>query len=242
MDSKKLFCIVVSTFIMTCFTDIFAQRKNVVHGHLYEYSYSSDESKDTLGRSKIYMPEAKSDMDRETPPGMLPQYINPNYYGYKKLKHNDLTNSNNNISTPRFGEKVSKRRATKNSFAIRHSDGIYYYRNGIFYLEKKDMYEIHLPQIGFRVPSIPTERREYMIGDVAYYYYYGTFYVFNSFVKMFDVVEPPIGGIVDWIPDDAEKRMIDGELIYIDKGIQYKELSLSMGAQKWYQIIAVESK
>ncbi len=244
MKMKKSILVTFSIYMLLCSADLYAADRNrIVHGHLYDYNFPSQQTKDTLGKATIYFPDAKSDLDREVPPGLLPQYINPNYYGYKETKYKNSadTQSENDFSIPRYGEKVSKRRATKNSFQIRHSDGIYHYRNGIFYLQKNDMYEIHAPHVGFRVPSIPAARREYTLGNVAYYYYYGTFYMFNPTVKMFDVCVPPIGAIVDWIPENAEEIEIAGELYHIANGVQYKEV-LNMASSKWYQIMAVDAK
>lgn len=244
MKMKKPILVTFSIYMMLCSADLYAADRNrIAHGHLYEYNFPSQQTKDTLGKATIYMPEAKSDLDREVPPGQLPQYMNPNYYGYKEIRHNTSTETNysNDINAPRYGEKASKRRATKNSFQINHSDGIYHYRNGIFYLQKNDQYEIHKPHIGFRVPSIPAERRKYMFDGVAYYYYYGTFYVYDQTIKMYDVTIPPVGAIVDWIPGNAEKIEIDGELFYVANGIQYKDISLNMAKPKWYQIVAVDA-
>ena len=244
MKMKKPILVTFSIYIMLCSADLYAADRNrIAHGHLYEYNFPSQQTKDTLGKATIYMPEAKSDLDREVPPGQLPQYMNPNYYGYKEIRHNTSTETNysNDINMPRYGEKVSKRRATKNAFQINHSDGIYHYRNGIFYLQKNDQYEIHKPHIGFRVPSIPAERRKYMFDGVAYYYYYGTFYVYDTTVKMYDVVIPPVGAIVDWIPGNAEKIEIDGEAYYVANGIQYKDISFKAAISKWYQIVAVDA-
>lgn len=239
MNLEKLFLSAFSTCMLFSSTKLYAEQKGVVHGHLYEVSYPTNQPKDTLGRPTLYMPEAKSDLDRKVEPGLLPQYLTPNNYGYKELKYktSTSTNTNSDSSTPHFGEKVSKRRATKNTFDILHPDGIYHYRDGIFYLQNNDKYEIHEPHIGFRVPSIPSARREFTSEGISYYYYYGTFYVLNPDVKMYDVVEPPVGALVDWIPSDAEKRVIDGDQVYVAKGIQYKETSLVVGTQKWYQVV-----
>lgn len=80
-----------------------------------------------------------------------------------------------------------------------------------------------------------------MFDGVAYYYYYGTFYVYDQTIKMYDVTIPPVGAIVDWIPGNAEKIEIDGELFYVANGIQYKDISLNMAKPKWYQIVAVDA-
>jgi hypothetical protein len=245
MKMKESILVTFSICILLCSADLYAAEGNrIVHGHLYEYNYPSQQSKDTLGKATIYTPDAKSDLDRDVPPGLLPQYMNPNYYGYKEVKHirSAGSESSNNYSTPHFGERVSKRRATKNSFQIRHSDGIYHYRDGIFYLQKEDTYVIHEPHVGFRVPTIPVGRREYTFDGTAYYYYYGTFYVFNPVVKMYDVAVPPVGAIVDWIPRDAEMKEMSGETYYIVNGVKYKEVSLSVANSKWYQVVAVDTK
>lgn len=231
-----------TTCMLLCSSNIYAQQNKIIRGHLYEVSYPTQQPKDTMGRPTIYMPDAKSDMDRVVQPGQLPQYVTPLYYGYKEIKHNGSAEANTSQkpSTPRYGEEVSKRTATKNSFAIHHSDGIYHYREGIFYLQKGDKYEIHAPHVGFRVPNIPEARREYKNGDVAYYYYYGTFYVFNPRVKMYDVAEPPVGAVVDWIPEDAEKKVVDGESFHVANGVRYKESSMSVGTMKWYEVVGRE--
>lgn len=241
MNLKKL---IFATFTMCTLlwsSDLYAGPNMISHSHLNEYNYPS-QSEDTLGKSKMYVPEAKTDIDREVAPGQLPQYQNPLYYGYKqhKFKEPTATNTNNDYSTPHFGEKVSKRRATKNTFPISHHDGIYHYRDGIFYLQKGDTYEIHAPHVGFRVPSIPAARRKYTFDGVEYYYYYGTFYVLNQDVKMYDVTEAPVGAVVDWIPADAEKKVIDGELYHVANGIIYKESSMSVGTMKWYEVVGRE--
>ena len=244
MKKTKSIIVTFSIYMLLCSADLYAADRNpIAHGHLYDYNYPSQQKKDSLGKASVCIPDAKSDLDREVPPGLLPQYMNPNYYGYKEIKQNTSTaaNPSNDFSSPHYGEKVSKRRATKNSFQIRHSDGIYHYRNGIFYLQINDQYEIHKPHVGFRVPTIPAERRKYTFNDVAYYYYYGTFYVFDQTVKMYDVAIPPVGAIVDWIPENAEKVEIDGEPYYVANGVQYKEVSLNVVNSKWYQIVAVDA-
>lgn len=244
MKMKKSILVTFSISMLLWSVDLFAaDQKRIAHGHLYDYNFPSQQKKDSLGKASVYIPDSKSDLDREVPPGLLPQYMNPSYYGYKEVKHNSSTEKSysNDINVPHYGEKVSKRRATKNSFQISHSDGIYHYRNGVFYLQKNDIYEIHKPHVGFRVPTIPAERRKYTFDNVAYYYYYGTFYVYDQTVKMYDVAIPPVGAIVDWIPRNAEKIEIDGEAYYVANGIQYKDISLNATKSKWYQIVAVDA-
>ena len=58
---------------------------------------------------------------------------------------------------------------------------------------------------------------------------------------MYDVAIPPVGAIVDWIPENAEKIEIDGEAYYVANGVQYKEVSLNVVNSKWYQIVAVDA-
>ncbi len=246
MNLKKLIFATFPIFSMICSAELYAaEPQGISHSHMNEINYPSQQ-KDTLGKARMYVPEAKTDIDREVAPGQLPQYQTPLHYGYKEIKFKSSadmnTSSSLNNSTPQFGEKVSKRRATKNSFPIRHSDGLYFYREGIFYLQKGDTYEIHPPHVGFRVPSIPSSRRDYTFEGITYYYYYGTFYVYNTDVKMYDVVFPPAGAIVDWVPEYAEEKVVDGELHYVANGVEYKEISLSFGNSKWYQIVSVDEK
>lgn len=78
MKMKKPILVTFSIYMMLCSADLYAADRNrIAHGHLYEYNFPSQQTKDTLGKATIYMPEAKSDLDREVPPGQLPQYMNP---------------------------------------------------------------------------------------------------------------------------------------------------------------------
>ncbi len=241
MKLKKIIFATFSMCALSCYAGPNGTSSAISHSHLNEYNYPT-KTKDTLGKARMYVPDAKTDLDREIGFGELPQYKKPNHYGYSEIKFKNQTNikTTQEFSTPHFGEKVSKRRATKNTFPITHPDGIYHYRDGIFYLQKGDVYEIHAPHVGFRVPSIPAERRKYTFDGVDYFYYYGTFYVLNQDVKMYDVAEPPVGAVVDWIPSDAEKKVIDGELYHVANGVIYKESSMSVGTMKWYEVVGRE--
>jgi hypothetical protein len=48
--------------------------------------------------------------------------------------------------------------------------------------------------------------------DVRYYYYYGVFYTMTP-TNEYEVVLPPVGAIVESIPEGYEKLEIDGNII-----------------------------
>ncbi|HJV76854.1 MAG TPA: DUF6515 family protein, partial [Paludibacter sp.] len=66
-----------------------------------------------------------------------------------------------------------------------------------------------------------------------YYYYFGTFYI--PVDKQYEVVEPPIGAMVETIPQGYEKLDIEGQTYYISNGVQYK--AVMRNNEVWYQVI-----
>ncbi len=137
-----------------------------------------------------------------------------------------------------YGAEVSERQATRKSFTIQHPSGDFYFKDGVFYFHDKDKYVISEPYIGFRVPGLPSGRREYVLDGTSYYYYYGTFYTHNTSADYYEVVAPPKNAIVEWIPRGAERVEVEGEVYFIIDGVQY--LSFNGGGKTLFKIVMVD--
>lgn len=155
----------------------------------------------------------------------------------KHLQPHKVAPSANYHKQPHYGSAVSMKKATKKSHVIKHHTGDYYYRDGIYYRYHNNQYVIHRPYVGFRVSTIP-EYRIVKVRGVSYYYYYGTFYSFSAPTREYIVVNPPVGAIVESIPEGYEKIDIDGNTYYIVGGVQYK--AVIFNGEIWYEVIKVD--
>lgn len=155
----------------------------------------------------------------------------------KRLQPSKVAPAANYHKQPHYGAPASQKKATRKAHMIKHHTGDYYYRDGIFYRYHNNKYEIHRPHAGFRVNSIP-EYRLVMVNSVPFYYYYGTFYSFNAPTKEYIVVAPPVGAIVESIPEGYEKIDINGNTYYTVGGVQYK--AVIYNGEIWYEVIKVD--
>lgn len=145
------------------------------------------------------------------------------------------------VTVPQFGKVVSKKEATKKSFLVDYPLDDFFYRDGIFYLhdKKNDRYEIQAPHVGFRVPNLPESRRVYQLNGETYTYAYGSFFKYVPSVKQYEVVAPPVGAVVDWVPSGAEKIVVEDDRYCLINGVQYLEIILK--GRIWYKIVMVDS-
>ncbi|MCQ2189939.1 MAG: DUF6515 family protein [Paludibacteraceae bacterium] len=155
----------------------------------------------------------------------------------KHLQPHKVTPSANYHKQPQHGQVVPMKKATKKAHVIKHHTGDYYYRDGIFYRYHNNKYVIHHPHVGFRVASIPSYRTVWVNG-VSYYYYYGTFYTYMAPSREYVVVAPPVGAIVESIPEGYEKIDINGNTYYTVGGVQYK--AVIFNGEIWYEVIKVD--
>lgn len=154
----------------------------------------------------------------------------------KKLKPEHVSPAENYKHLPTRGTKVTKYKATKNAHYVRYGTTDYYYKKGVFYsydpIQKH--YIVSRPPLGVRVDVIPQSRIIYL-NDVNYYYYYGVFY--RKVALQYEVVAPPVGAIVESIPDGYEQIMINGNTYYIVDGVQYK--AVVYHGEIWYEVIKI---
>ena len=80
---------------------------------------------------------------------------------------------------------------------------------------------------------IPNGSLQFTLNGLPYYYYYGTYYAPRD--SQYEVVQAPVGAVVESIPDGYEKVEVDGQSYYIINGVQYKPVIRN--EEVWYQVI-----
>jgi len=93
--------------------------------------------------------------------------------------------------------------------------GEYKYFKGVFYKPQGGKWVVVPAPVGARVKERPAAGSGILYKNVAYTYYNGAFYVWNREEGAADVVAPPIGATVTYIPDTAVKTERDGKPCYV---------------------------
>ncbi len=110
----------------------------------------------------------------------------------------------------------------------------YYYNGGYYYRwNNRGIFELTIAPFGVRLSVLPAGCRVIYYSNIPYYYYGGTYY--NYIDSYYEVVNPPVGAVVEYISPDCETVYINGETYYIGSGVQYKPVIIN--GQIWYRII-----
>ena len=89
---------------------------------------------------------------------------------------------------------------------------------------------------------LPVGHVRIIVGSTIYYYHSGIYYTeTGNEDEKYEVTEPPVGVVVDELPEDVEKIILDGNEYYEYNNVIYKELIDSEG-EKSYEIIYNNSK
>ncbi len=126
--------------------------------------------------------------------------------------------------------------------------GTYYYTGGVYYVSSGSGYVVvHAPP-GAVVYAVPAATTIVYSGRTAYYYYGGTYYVpsdqpapqpeatseddteggTSDAPEMidsdhtFEVIEPPIGATVPYVPEEAEGVKVNGRTYFVFEGTYYQ--------------------
>ncbi len=245
MKQTKLIFAAIATCLLFSSADVLAQR---AHGGSESSArttstakVSASPSSSSSSSNKVSKAHNSSRVEQSarstTPPKRVERGPVATSSPNKKLQPHKVAPSANYHKQPRHGEIVSMKKATKKSQVIHHHTGSYYYRDGIYYRFHNNQYMIHHPHVGFRVSSIPSYRTVWVNG-VSYYYYYGTFYSYMAPSREYVVVAPPVGAIVESIPEGYEKIDINGNTYYTVGGVQYK--AVIFNGEIWYEVIKVD--
>ncbi|WP_333818871.1 DUF6515 family protein [Ohtaekwangia sp.] len=124
---------------------------------------------------------------------------------------------------PRWGTFVSV--VPRTAVIINRGPQPYYYSDGIYYAQRHNGFVVVRPAPGVRIRVLPVGYRAVIIRSPRpYYYYYGTFYAKADDVDEYEVVDPPVGAIVDALPDGYEVKTINNQEYYELDGVYYAEV------------------
>lgn len=113
---------------------------------------------------------------------------------------------------------------------IHHRNVKYHYHGGIYYRLHKGQYIVVPPARGLRVRVLPPSHVRIVVGPGAVFYCAGIFYnLLEGTEDEYEVIEPPVGAVVQELPEDAEEVMVDGESYYEYDGALYKKVSTDDG-------------
>lgn len=138
---------------------------------------------------------------------------------------------------PKYGAVVKA--APKAAVIVNPEPISHYYYGGLFYKPYSGSFIVVKPKIGMRVNVLPTERCHIVVNNISYYYYYGTFYINDRLNDDYVVTSPPIGAIVDAIPDGYEVKIIDEKEYLIYDNTWYKQVELENG-EIGYKVVSEE--
>ena len=108
---------------------------------------------------------------------------------------------------------------------------------GYYYWPWEGCYRRIWPPFGFRIGWLPPYYYAFWYRDIGYYYCCNVYYIYVEEDEEYVVVRPPIGAVVETIPDYSEKLIVDGETYFIADAIQYK--AVIVNDEIWFKVIKV---
>ena len=103
------------------------------------------------------------------------------------------------------------------------------YSSGVFYISSGSEYVVVFPPRGFRINVLPVGHVRIVFGPRVYFYYGGVYYIENPTPESedkYEVVTPPIGTVVETLPEDVSTVDIDGKTHYQYDDIIYEKISV----------------
>ena len=123
----------------------------------------------------------------------------------------------------------------------------YYYWGGVYYVSSGTSYVVVVPPPRTVVYAVPAYTTVVYVGTVPYYYSGNVYYVATDAPAVqpdipddvvleeseenppmieddhnFEVVEPPIGVTVAYLPDEAEEKIVDGTTYFVYESTYYR--------------------
>jgi hypothetical protein len=110
----------------------------------------------------------------------------------------------------------------RGAYSVRFSGGRYWFHGGVWYRAEGPRFIVIAPPVGILVDVLPPFFTTVTMGGVQYYYANDTYYVFNSSLRGFQVVDPPGGvdpnGATAPAPSPPPAAGGDGVFIYPKNG------------------------
>jgi len=93
------------------------------------------------------------------------------------------------------------------------------------------------PPWGLRIRWLPRYYYIYIFDSCRYYYCCNVYYIYIESDDEYIVVRPPIGALVETLPEYSEKLIVEGETYFIADVIQYK--AVLVNDEIWFKVIKV---
>ena len=130
-------------------------------------------------------------------------------------------NKSPKVATIKYLPKASKKLVYKKSN--------YAFYKGRFYKPVNGRHIVVAPPHGLRIKVLPVGFVRIVLGPHRYYYYEGVYYRDVEETDEYEVVDAPIGAMVDELPLDAEVVVYDGKVYYEYLDILYKKVETPEG-------------
>ncbi len=193
-----------------------------------------DTKKYNIDSQKQYIPKSesitniKSSTDKKST-------INPEMI--KNPLNKDVITSDINHFVPRPILEIEEIEELDNIQIIIYNNIEYRWYYGYYYWPWEGCYRRIWPPFGFRIAWLPPYYYAFWYRDIEYYYCCNVYYVYVEEEEEYVVVCPPIGAVVETIPEYSEKLIVDGETYFVADGIQYK--AILVNDEIWFKVIKV---
>ena len=135
---------------------------------------------------------------------------------------------------PRRGAVVKSLNA--GAVAISFKGKRFHYHNGIFYKANGPKFIVAKAPLGMRVKVLPPKYKRFILGKKTYFYYYGTFYKRSDGANEFEVIDAPVGAVVDAIPEGYETVVVDGVEYHTLDDVKYLPKENAHGSME-YEVV-----
>lgn len=127
---------------------------------------------------------------------------------------------------PRYGRAV--RTLPRGAVVVKRGNVAYHVADGIYYQRRTSGYVVVRPAPGLRVRALPRTLIRLTVRGSVFYYHYGVFYSQPEGTDEYEVEEPPVGAVVDALPEGYEERFIDDRFYLEVDGVYYKPVATDL--------------
>lgn len=126
------------------------------------------------------------------------------------------------------------------AIVVADSVNSYYYKAGIYYIQRPSGFVVSLPVRGIRLKGLPIGYRLVPVGQKLYFYYYGVFYAQVENSDSYEVVDAPEGAVTDALPDGYIIKKVDNTEYYFINGVYYAEVDApAMENKTGYEVVTI---